>query len=393
VRVLFSSLPSYGFVYPLIPLAITARDAGHDVVFATDASFHANVQVFGLPTVAAGMTVADALEVANGRPLDREDVTRRKQLAPDVFCTVLPRRFVRDLAPVLEDWQPDLVVYAAANIGASFAAKRAGVPVVCHGHGLTPTIGADTGRLQRLTAVAAEAGVPFSGTVVSDGGDPYLDICPPSLQVPAFLRTPHRIPLRPVAINEPVEIPRWVLERNRRRPLIYLTLGTAFGGVEVLRQAIAALTSLDVDVLVAVGRTLELIGLGDVPENVRVERWVPQADLLPHVDVAVHHGGTGTTLAALAAGVPQLILPQGADHPRNAEAVTTAGAGEQLPVGGQSAEAIAAKVAALLEDGAVRARARALADEIAGMPSTEDILGRLSELAASRIPHDRRLLR
>ncbi len=235
--------------------------------------------------------------------------------------------------------------------------------------------------------------MPLSGTVANGGGDPYLDICPPSLQDKTFVNAPHRIPLRPVPINEPGEIPRWVLERNRRRPLVYLTLGTAFGVADVLRKAIDALTMLDVDVIVAVGRTLDLTGLGDVPERVRIERWVPQADLLAHVDVVVHHGGTGTTLATLAAGLPQLILPQGADHPRNADAVTTAGAGDQLLAGELSADAIAAKVTTLLENGAVRGRARALAAEIAAMPSTEDILARLPELAASRTFHQSRSLR
>jgi len=58
---------------------------------------------------------------------------------------------------------------------------------------------------------------------------------------------------------------------------------------------------------------VRLAEIGDVPENVIVRSWVPQADLLRLVDVIVHHGGSGTTLGALTVGAPQLILPQGAD--------------------------------------------------------------------------------
>ncbi|MGH3624456.1 MAG: glycosyltransferase [Sciscionella sp.] len=55
--------------------------------------------------------------------------------------------------------------------------------------------------------------------------------------------------------------------------------------------------------------------LGDVPEHVTVHTWVPQAELLPHVDVLIHHGGSGTTLGALSVGAPQLILANPGHHP------------------------------------------------------------------------------
>src|SRR5256885_9690132 len=35
VRLLFTSLAAYGHVYPLLPLAVAAREAGHEVLFAT----------------------------------------------------------------------------------------------------------------------------------------------------------------------------------------------------------------------------------------------------------------------------------------------------------------------------------------------------------------------
>jgi hypothetical protein len=36
------------------------------------------------------------------------------------------------------------------------------------------------------------------------------------------------------------------------------------------------------------------------PDNVHVERWVPQQDVLAHARAAVVHGGSGSTLGALA---------------------------------------------------------------------------------------------
>ena len=39
MKILFSTRPAYGHVYPLMPLALAAREAGHDVRFATTGQF------------------------------------------------------------------------------------------------------------------------------------------------------------------------------------------------------------------------------------------------------------------------------------------------------------------------------------------------------------------
>jgi UDP:flavonoid glycosyltransferase YjiC (YdhE family) len=362
-------------------LGRAARDAGHDVLFATHESFHPNLLAFGLPTAPAGMRPIDAFEVANGGPVDRKNLARRKQLAPDVFGDVLPRRFATDLAPLLDDWRPQLVVHEAGNFGGFFAAKRAGIPGLCHGFNRIVPREVDARTLDRVAAYAEEVGVPFEGRFVCGGGDPYLDIFPTSLQGKEFLGTTDRMTMRPVPVNEPAPFPGWVLERDRTRPFVYVTMGTAFGVIDVLQKAIGGLAMLDVDALVAAGPTIDIASLGGLPDNVRVEAWVPQADLMPYVDCVVQHGGSGTTLAALAAGLPQLLLPQGADQFTNAEALITAGAGDQLLAGELSAAAVATKVRALLTGGVARAAARELAAEIAAMPSPQAIVARLPELA------------
>lgn len=112
--------------------------------------------------------------------------------------------------------------------------------------------------------------------------------------------------------------------------------------------------------------------------------WVPQADLLPHVDVVVHHGGSGTTLGALIVGAPQLILPQGADQFANADALSAAGAGLRLVPDELSANAIAEHTRKLLPHhghAAHREAACAIAEEIARMPSPDQVARNLPEYA------------
>ncbi|MDG9675324.1 glycosyltransferase [Micromonospora sp. DH14] len=336
MRVLFASLASVGHTYPLIPLAIAARDAGHEVHFAAGTEVHAPLAALGLRPFRPG----------------------------DAFYEV----YAEDLAPELARLRPDLVVHEWGLPGAAVAAHRAGTPGLWHGFG-------------RMFPEGIGLELPTRNAEVV--GRPHLDIWPPSLQDRGFLATERRIELRPVAFSTPAPLPGRVTLRTSR-PLIYLTLGTAFGTPELLRTAVAGLAALDAQVVVAAGR-VPVEQLGEIPDQVSVHRWVSQAELLPLADVVVHHGGSGTTLGALAAGVPQVLLPQGADQFANAEVLAAAGLGLRLLPGEVDAAAVAEQVHRLLPrhgTAAQRDAARVVAEEIAAMPSPAAVAQLLPEYAA-----------
>jgi tetratricopeptide (TPR) repeat protein len=67
--------------------------------------------------------------------------------------------------------------------------------------------------------------------------------------------------------------------------------------------------------------------LGPLPGNLRVEPWVNPAEVLPRADVAVSHGGFGTTMEAIATGLPLVMVPLFGDQPDNAARIEAAGAG------------------------------------------------------------------
>ncbi len=206
MRVLFASLASVGHTYPLIPLAIAARDAGHEVHFAAGTEVHAPLAAHGLRPFRPG----------------------------DAFYEV----YAEDLAPELARLRPDLVVHEWGLPGAAVAAHRAGIPGLWHGFG-------------RMFPEGIGLELPTRNAEVV--GRPHLDIWPPSLQDKDFLATERRIELRPVAFSTPAPLPERVSRRTSRQ-LIYLTLGTAFGTPELLRTAIAGLAALDAQVVVAAGR-------------------------------------------------------------------------------------------------------------------------------------------
>ncbi|MEU0531590.1 glycosyltransferase [Amycolatopsis tolypomycina] len=368
MRLLFTSLAAYGHVYPLLPLAVAAREAGHEVVFATAEGFLPHLRAAGVEPVAAGVDVRVAFDrlfaeagAAPGAEMPLELMT---ELTDRVFGEVLPRSYFAGLTELFARRRPDLVVYEASNIAGSFAARAAGIPAVGHTFGHVMRVAPDEDKLAPLSRLAAEFGLEWRG--LAELGHPFVDICPDSVQHRGFRDLVPRLPVRPVGWSADGELPDLPA---RERPLVYLTLGTVMGSADVLRTAIDGLAPLDVDVVVASGPTVDPAALGELPPNVRSVPWVPQARLLPHVDFAVHHGGNGTMLGSFAAGVPQLVLPQGGDQFANSEAVVDSGAGAQLVGEEVTAEAITEQAAGLLKDTAARDAAREVAAEIAAMPS------------------------
>ncbi|MGV1009576.1 MAG: glycosyltransferase [Dermatophilaceae bacterium] len=161
-------------------------------------------------------------------------------------------------------------------------------------------------------------------------------------------------------------------------PRVYVTLGTvAYGAVEVLRQAALEAAALGVEVVVACGPDGDPELLGPLPDNVHISRYLPQAALLPTVDVIVHHGGAGTMLTSAAHGIPQVILPQGADQFRNAESVQAAGVGRAIRTDAMAPGAVGEAVAALLDACPERDAAARLRVEIARMPSPHEVARQL----------------
>lgn len=98
------------------------------------------------------------------------------------------------------------------------------------------------------------------------------------------------------------------------RPRIGLTLGTVLpmmGGLGGLSALLDAAGKIDAEFVLALGK-IDAAGLPAPPDNVRVcVEWIPLGWLLRTCVAAVHHGGAGTTLTTMDAGIPQLVLPHG----------------------------------------------------------------------------------
>lgn len=380
-RLLFCTLSGFGHVFPMLPLAVAAREAGHEVQFATGADAVPAVSRAGFTAHPVGTSIPECIsELAGGIPVTEIPDEVRPKLVYEAFSAVLPRYTIRDLTPIRAELAPDLIVYNQWDLGPAVVAVAAGVPAVEFKLSRVHAPNGDSSRT--LPPGDASRAALFSANGLSDTVvHRFLDIFPSSLQDPAVRDDPRRLPMRPIAWADPgAGVPDWV-RAERSRPLVYLTLGTTPQDVRALRTALVGLAKLDVDVLVALG---QLSGDGlPTGDRVHLTRWVDQTEVLRHADLVVHHGGSGTTLGTAGAGLPQLILPQRGDQFSQASAVASAGVGRALLPAAVTPEAVAEAVDALLGSAQYRQAAAATRAEIEAMPTPAEVLPRVVEIADS----------
>jgi UDP:flavonoid glycosyltransferase YjiC (YdhE family) len=375
VRVLFSSTWGYGHLFPMMPLARAFIGDGHDVLWATSADSCRHVAEAGIDTASAGLAGRELLEAVAALVVASGSLAPEKRAAflfPHMFGATFTPPMVADLLPLARLWRPDLLIHEHGELASPLVGAVLGLPSVTHAFGAAIPESFVEEAGQRLAPLWAAHGLsvpPYAGCFTSL----YLDICPSAVQSVPLTHIDARQPLRPVPAGggSPARLPDYLAEDTR--PLVYLTLGTVHNHAPFLRPIVEALSDLPVRLLVTVGPDGDPATLGNQPSNVRVERWVPQAQLLQHCALVASHAGSGTFLGALSHGLPQLCLPQAADQFRNAEGGTRAGAVLVLTPTQTSPTNVVEAVQRLIAEHGFRRNAARVAADIRAMPSPQEV--------------------
>lgn len=374
MRILVTTTPGHGHVHPMVPLARALADRGHEVTWAAAEDACARLRADGFAAEPAGLP-------------DREGMARFAERFPEIVALPAPERpdrmfpayfgavragtMLEDLIPLARRVRPDLVISEQGELAGPIVAAAAGVPGVTHAFGRLLPPGRVAGAAEVVADLWRRCGLeprPFCGCY----DHMYLDISPPGMRGPAPDHVPVLQPLRPVPYGG-AEAPGGDGPPDGEEPLVYVTFGTVAMHLGPLAAAVEAVRALRVRVVVTIGRSGDPAALGPQPPNVRVAGYIPQTALLPRCAAVVSHGGSGTFLAALGLGIPQVLLPQGADQFLNAEAGAASGAAMVVPPDRADVRAIRAAVKEALGDPGVRASAERLAGEIRAMPSPDEV--------------------
>ena len=389
MRVLLTCSPAYGHFHPMGPIARALADAGHEIAFATAADFCERVERCGFRAFPAGLKLPERGPIMRKVIEDMLQVPppeRPKMGFPRIFGKHSAPVMLPDLQKVIAEFQPDLLIHDTSELAGPIAATAAGIPFVNHsfGHIMPDEIIEAAGEwLAPLWQGIGREMPPLAGLY----WHLYLDICPPSLQFPGIAKVAAKQAMRPIAFDAEVgeRLPDWV-DALPRVPTVYVTMGTLFNDTQSLfRTILEGLRDEPINIIVTLGKNGDPAAFGPQPDNVHIERYLPQTLLFSRCDAVVSHGGSGTMLSALAAGLPLLSIPQGADQFRNAERCKTAGVGNTLMPHEVSAEAVRRNVKALLGEPGFHENATKLGREIGAMPGPAEAVAALEQLVLDRI--------
>jgi UDP:flavonoid glycosyltransferase YjiC (YdhE family) len=411
VRIVLTCWGSLGDFYPFLALAVRLKDMGHQPVMAT-------CEFYRERTAAAGIRFYPV------RPdIDPDDSeTIRRVMDPARGTEVILREL---LVPHLRDAFEDLSVVARnADVLVShpvtFAAPLvAGVlrirwlsvvlaptsffsvhdfPLLLPHPGVT--------RVARLTPWTAAAFLKIAQRITSpwtapirafrdelrlpDRGDPLyagqfspfgtLALFSPTFGPPqpdwptATVATGFVFPVEDAA--PPPAITSFLDEGEA--PIVF-TLGSSAVG------AAGSFYDESADAAEAVGRRAILLAGRDprnrprksLPRSMLAAEYVSHAALFPRAAAVVHHGGIGTTAAALRAGRPMLIVPHAHDQPDNAHRAEQLGVARVLDARRYRADRAARQLRALLTKPSYQSRAREIAEQIgreAGVRTAADTI-------------------
>jgi len=419
MRVLLTTNPLKTVFLHMVPLAWALRTAGHEVRFASQPSFADTITQAGLTAVplgrdhtrlwspAAGSAKEDAVAERVGIPepydaFDNPEKGTWDYLVPGIQGAI-QRKHKLEAFPVISDlvdyarsWEPDLVLWdpltyagaiAAKASGAAHARLLFGIDIMGGVRQLFLRLKAEQPEDERTDPLAEWLGSyarKYGGEFTEDMavGHFTIDQLPLSLQTEAeglhYTRTQY------IPYSGPAVVPNW-MRTAPRRPRVVLSLGntatTVYDGYAVDVQAILDnLADLDIEIVATIAES-EQHKVTRVPENTRVVSYVPLHALIPTCDAVIHHGGAGTTGITARFGVPHLVLHDHYDQPILAEKLSTHGAGLGIHFTQATGPKVRENLLRLLHEPTFRRRAADLRTEIHAIPSPNEFVSQLEELA------------
>ena len=330
----FLNIAMHGRVNPTLPIVAELVRRGHTVSYHTSPAFGPEVE-------RAGATVRF---YAGGEQALPDPPT------PVALLAGLAQTAVQVLPGVLAELravQPDLVVHDSACLWGAIAARELGVPAASSftTFAFNRYAPSPTGPSRSLLRAAASNPLHVKRYVrarwalrrhFDAGGVPLVDlgnirqalnlVYTSTTFQPGADEFDDSFRFVGPSIGARLPDPSFPVDRLRAR-VAYLSLGTVFtADPQLLRTIATALAPLADTVVVATGQT-DPSALGPLPAHVVVRRSVPQPEVLDQASLFVTHGGMNGVNEAMYAGVPMLLVPQGADQPLVAGRVVELGAG------------------------------------------------------------------
>jgi MGT family glycosyltransferase len=426
MKVVISIIPGKGHLVTIAPLARALQEAGNAVLFVTGASFCHHVEALGFRTAPVGfdwLKVSQANLAVGDNPLhSQRELTKEPDLLQNIntYQSLADPQENTDLAqtPLLEDsvgaqvnlpvvsalemdnilpalldvireWQPDVILRDALDFAPYVAGDVLDIPhavfsswVIWPKAWLQYMVGKYIRQTRERYGVAPDPELERLDHYLS------LSFTPSGYQsTSGDITTLHFI--SPQIVEDTigsVQLPAWV-DSLPSQPTIYISLGTMFTQTkETYLTILRALREEPLNLIVALGGTLDPAVFGPQPANVHIERYIPMSLIASRCDVIVSHAGANTVMTTLSHGLPMLLIPIGADQPLHALRCTELGVALRLDAEDLHTEDVRSSLYKLLEETSYRQMSQRLQQEIMTMPGLEYATELLTQLARERQP-------
>ena len=370
-RILWIASTQAGSLFPAVPIALELSRRGHELTALSAPGSQKTFQALGFEVRPTG-------ELASVEPPERGG-GRAAKLG---WHARYVRALYADASRTLAAGAFDAVMVDPLEPGADFAAEAAGARSFSYVHWRMNETGADVPfcfHYWERTRPPEEAFVAWwneQRALVGLGPEPRpreehlwyrhsrhltLILGLPELAEPKGSLPPYAVRVGPSLWEPPLEgtLPEWVERLGRERLAVLASVSTiGETDAQFVGELGAAVDGEDLDVVLTVAAASALPPL---PENVRVERFMPHGALLPRVAAVVSHAGNGTVTRAACAGVPLLLLPDGRDRVNVARGAAAAGIALVLDREKADAMRLRSALRTLLKDARYRTHARELA--------------------------------
>ncbi|RUS98010.1 glycosyl transferase [Dulcicalothrix desertica PCC 7102] len=371
-RFLIATIAAAGHVNPALPIARKLIERGHEVWWYTGKGFKEKIEATGAHHVPirTGIDLTDINTIPQAWIKQKEALKGLSQ-----FKFYLKHGFIdsaitqlKDLTNILDEFPADVLLCDVFCLGISWLHEKTGLPWAAFGMSALPFNSRDTAPFRlgispgnswgeklrnrflnylsqnilmrdvtlHLDQRRESVGLPkksqdfFTATLSQFL---YLQGTTPSFEYPRSDLAPqiHFIGtfLPPAPAFTP---PAWWDDLKLDKPIIHVTQGTvATEAKNLILPTIEALANEDVLLIVTTGgQPIENLQLNPIPQNVRLEKFISHAYLLPYVDVMVTNGGFNGVQTALAFGVPMVTAGQTEEKPEIGARVQWSGTGIDL---------------------------------------------------------------
>ena len=420
-KILFAPVQVAGHFFPTIPVAHYLKMRGHEIIYCTELNMKEIVEGEGFRYFRVGPGVWPGnLAERFPRVLELRGNPRIHYILKNIYLGFVSV-YIRDSLPFIEKEKPDLFVFDSLSFPGPIIAELTGIPWVTTSMfiGMFPsrelppwTLGWPPPRnvFQQffyqivwqafifycrrydriINRVRKEHGLkPKRQAFLKSALSPYLYLTFTAFDLEYHQsRLPPQVHLvGPCVWDRPrsYQVPDWLAHFPERPPTVYITIGTVASVFErrFFQMVIEAFRGMpEVQGVMTISYPGQDINRQEVPENLRVEEYIPNSVIVPKVDLVVHHGGFSTTMDCLINGKPAVVIPMDGDQNENGRRVQVAGAGYYLSYKKLNAELLREKIREALRDEEIKAKAVQLSRALGkydGPERSADLVERLLE--------------